>query len=267
MSQYYQKNHFKRGEVVSSEDLNENFREVLTEINGNLGEQNFRRFCFADATHQKDDTAIRMYHRNVWVNTFEPVTEFTGAYTCDNGQEENFLCNRMFVMGNSEEFQPIADLSVDVLTDNATLWIMSSVQISLWPTDSRGVTEGVQLALRIDGAIVYETLSGGIDLENELSGPGTNNVCVPITVDAVVPVTGGSHKIEIVYKVNHTDSENKATSLAAALKAVTGAGAVDGYIHNGTAVLVEDALWTGTKSDQDPVFRAMNRNLIIVEMR
>tara|TARA_Y100001973_G_C5201170_1_gene337816 strand:+ start:1216 stop:2010 length:795 start_codon:yes stop_codon:yes gene_type:complete len=264
VSQYYQKNHFKPYEVVSSEDINENFREALTEINGNLGEQNFRLNSFT-SEDMKNDTAIRMYHRNVWVNAFEPVTTWSGAYTSDNGQRENFLCTRMHLLGNSEEFQPIADLSVDLVTDNSVLWIMSSVQISLWPIDSIDM-EGLQLALRVDGAIVYETLSGGLDLENEPDGVGTDNRCVPVTIDAVVPVTGGVHKIEIVYKVNHSDSVNKGTSLSAIIKTVTGAEAIDGYIAEGSAIDAS-SWWLGTKDIQNNAFRALNRNLIIVELR
>jgi hypothetical protein len=267
VSHYYPKHKFEDCEVVSVDDVNENFRDAIDEMQGNLGEQNFKRNAFTSLEDIASSAAIRVHHRNIICDPFETHTGFAfGEVPQPNGQTEKLLQRDMMILGDSEEFQPIADLSVDIITDNSILWIMTSFQQSMWNPSDATSGEGVQYALRVDGSVIYETVTGGLDTENEPQGMGTNNTTVGVTIDAIIPITGGVHKVEVVYRLNHQDSDMKSVLNAIG---VLGAGpAVLGNIADGLALTGVTGAFTGTSATSDSQFyRVLNRNLIIVEMR
>lgn len=62
------------------------------------------------------------------------------------------------------------------------------------------VRYGIQYAVRLDGAILPETVPGGADRSNDKTGEGYNAAGMnsPIVIEAVVAIETGNHTIEIV---------------------------------------------------------------------
>ena len=274
MSHYYPKNRFDAKQVISVDDLNDNFRDALHEVQGNLGEQNWKKAAFTDVTRLEKDAVIRIHHRTRVVDAFNPGPAGAGTTgevaTAFTGHTEIFAPTGTMFLGQSRDWLRVADMGASLSTDNSLLWVMCDVQLSRFPvTNNDG--DGVAFALMVDGAVVAETITGSLEADNEPDGTGLDHRCAPYTIEAIIPVTGGAHSVELVYRTNKM-SDTVAGDLAEVdtSGAVPGSGAAlfeeaTGIQSSGGAWIAGMTGWGATASTKS--FRIHNRNMIIIEMR
>jgi hypothetical protein len=275
MSHYYPKHRFKKGEPVSSDDLNEDFRDPLHEIQGNLGEQNWKKDSFTSVDSLEKDAAIRVHHRLRRVDPFQPGdigrSTFNEISIGPANHTEGMLSYGTMVLGQSRDWKTVADMSAKLSFDNSVLWIMCDVQLSRWVIDNN-LGSGVQFALSVDGAVVAETVTGSLDRDNEPDGIGLDHRCASYTIEAIYPITGGVHTIELVYracKMSSAASQGEIFADGGGGPTASDRVAQFESLASQGAAITEHEVWhhVGSTAASTKCFRVHNRNMIIIEMR
>ncbi len=101
---------------------------------------------------------------------------------------------------NNSSWSTIEQRRLDV--ENSLLWVLASFQQVYAYEGNVFITANmhtqVQYALRVNGAIIHESITGSLDVRNDHFGNCGPGGAVPITIDAILPVTSGRTLVELV---------------------------------------------------------------------
>ncbi len=194
----------KNPEVVSMDDVNHNFREVVEEASGALNEHNWKTNAFPDRDQLADDAGI------VLSRVVIEADPNTSPSTTSNIQFAQYDRN----------WQPLDGLEITFNTTGGLVWIMGSVQasspLSFSYKGSGGTGRfGLQFALEVNGAVLAQSIMGGADLSNDqittfrpaspqkigfqvINTPGPSSMFFTVATEAVIDVPPGNHVVRAV---------------------------------------------------------------------
>lgn len=201
MAQIYQKHKIKAKEPVSKDEVNENLRSIVGEIQGGLGEQNWASDTFGRAD-VKEGALVRMHSKKIEgpriftsrVHEYSKYSSSTGY-----GAELNHVkvpTNRAWT----------TLLTFDITCRSSLLWIMASFQQDYHDSaDKRDpFFPGCTYAISIDGGRYHETIIGGADRSNDRRGESYRYWRQGYVTDLLVPVTAGVHTIALQGRMTAT---------------------------------------------------------------
>ena len=224
-------------DVIDYYAWNENALPFVEEATGMLNEHNFKYGAFNDLSKWDDDVGYRLHHvqqaadpNSYRIHDPGPPTRggVSNGVRDDDGDndgdadEEGIPANFIWMISRGG-WSRIDDMIITVNTpaQGAQLWIQFSAQFELWRGStvsiSSGIDWGAQLAIRVAGTVVYESLVGSGEVENDpASGAaGVRNAPAiwgrryPVSMDCIVNVPPGSHVVEVVF---YSESANYDTS-------------------------------------------------------
>lgn len=219
----------KKGQVVSIDNVNENFLAYTEELTGTLNEHNFdtRDGALLERSQLATDAASRL-HTSVpplWANPndFLDRTNWLAVRRKDGWQTYT-----------GDDGSNTAGMGLKFNAVGSQCWILGSINLhagsvytfttdSVLDTDDRldrQLGYGFNVAIQVDGVTVYESLLGSADSMNEfyngaggkaqiskigaatsldtpLAGGGINGVGMAVVVDAIVDVPPGVHDVRI----------------------------------------------------------------------
>jgi len=211
MSFVFPRNCEKNSWPLDLEALNENFQDVVSEVQGNLGEHNWKQDAFtnlADMEISESESPIVCQSTFNWGSALDtkshldPPEVFLSGTTVALNQwkvpntYDWAVVGSDVITGNT----PVNAMSKTVTTRSGLLWIMASFQQhGQWTTWAAEPNEmpGVQYGISIDGSIIHETIPGAMDTGNDRAGSAIGVRRFPIVIDALYPITPGQHKIEL----------------------------------------------------------------------
>lgn len=198
MSWKYPKHRIKPAEVVEIDDLNRDFSAFSEELDGGLNEHNWAKDSFT-RLDCADDVSVECWQTKQAVDPHAPVnstSEFSlvrASQSWEIIQSTNQTCQ------------------ISATTGKGVLWIIASVQHQQ-ATDSLFA----QYALRVDGTIIPETITGSSALGSDMNqnpvalhitnhndelkilGSGIADFARSISLDTMVPVGPGVHTVDLV---------------------------------------------------------------------
>lgn len=175
------------GWPIDYEAINEDFRATVEEMEGKLGEHNWRSGAITARTDLAPDAVLDV---NFTATSVDPDLE-TG-----NGRPTNGPANA-FLIRNITTWQSVDNMSATKDTGNSLLWIIASFQHQTYGTIVES-SIGAAYALRLDGQVVAESLIGGVDRENDPLGECVFAQAYAYVTDALIPVPPGRHTVELV---------------------------------------------------------------------
>lgn len=216
MSWKYPEHPIKPNDVVEIDDLNRNLGEFAQELDGGLNEHNWKKNSF-NRTNCTADVSMQVFGTRTGVNNVNnPETAIgdwyrvrtsEGWFPIESGAARAISTNR---------------LSIDATTPSCVLWIMGTFQHHQKFAPSKGVA---QYAIRVDGTVIPESITGGASTQTDAShylptnikntpqgystlgfnavvpGAGINQFWRSVSLDTMVPVTAGTHTVEIVARM------------------------------------------------------------------
>jgi len=192
MALKYPRTSFSAGEPLDHEAFNENLRAFASEMDGRLNEHNWNDSAsngiVVTDIHPSGVLVIKNSGR-----TLDP-----GGL--GGGSAPTAGVANAYRVPNSAAWEIVSDMSIDVDAGNSLLWIMASLQQQRSPTASTTL-DGCQYAIRIDGELIVETISGGTDVNNDPFGESLDGKYSPIVVEAIVPVSPGRKAVQVVARV------------------------------------------------------------------
>tara|TARA_R110000796_G_scaffold147836_1_gene264672 strand:- start:650 stop:1384 length:735 start_codon:yes stop_codon:yes gene_type:complete len=208
----YPKHDIQTGYAADNEALNENFHNVIDEVSGSINEHNINTDIPVITRAKLAENAAFVLHRSVPSLIPNP-TDYSGQSNWSRGK-----------ISAAEGWQTynIDGLRMKFEATGGTTWLCASAQI----TASEGKASffqkgyGYNVALMLDGVVVYDSLLGSGDTDtdfymgyqqrgsklniaakNDLSipqcGGGLSAAQLPICVDAIIELSPGEHVIEL----------------------------------------------------------------------
>lgn len=182
----------KPGQPLDKDQINENFGVVVREIQGSLGEHNWKKGAISSITSVDESAIIRVH------SIFQEVDH--GFTTGPTGPATSPTDS--FKISTNREWVALKDadathnpMELTITTGNSLLWIIFEAQQE--PAGSGDVLPGCTYAIGVDEAIVHETLIGGIDRFNDRTGESVQMTNHPFSTDCIIPVSPGSHTITV----------------------------------------------------------------------
>ena len=193
MAWKYPKHRTRDAQPMDLDALNTNFSLVVTEMQGNLNEHNWASGAFTDPEAYAKGAVIRVRQAYSEVIPMAPTTAppaNVGAVVSGTPYQ---------VLDNYEWGSVV---SQNVKTDATSLWIMASFQHSV-SNASPTARNGVMYAIRIDGVVLVETITGGGERHTDAKGEGYDGdgTHMPFVIEAVIPVVAGPHRVELVARM------------------------------------------------------------------
>ena len=189
MAWKYPKHRLAKNRPASVDEVNENLAAVAQE-SGRLNEHNWKNAAISSRTSLGQAAAIRSS------GVYQAVSHIDGEgilWPVGGGTKPNYYQEQTGHLDWS------AVETVGFNTDNTLIWINASFQ--QMKLRSTGVDYlSVQYGLRIDGALLNETVTGTLERANDRYGSLYPRYAVPITLDAIVPVPSGSHTADLVVR-------------------------------------------------------------------
>lgn len=205
MSWKFPARNIKNPEVISMDDINENFREVVEEATGALNEHNWKTAAFANRDQLADNAGIELHRVRISAN---PNT--------DPGVTANIQ-----VINLDRDWQELNGTEVTFNSTGGTVWIMASIQasspldLSWFTTGGANGRFGLQFALSLNGAVLAQSIIGGADLSNDqistfrppsppligfscINSPAPSSLFFSIVSEAIVDVPPGKHTVRVV---------------------------------------------------------------------
>lgn len=194
MAWKYPKTRSRATQPMDLDALNENFEVVVQEMQGNLNEHNWAANAFTDAEDYALGAVIRVRQfaaEVVPMAAISPPPASTAAVV--SGTPYRAL----------PDFEWGQVITQTVQTDVSALWIMASFQHSVSDPAGSVQRSGIQYAIRLDGTVLTETITGSGERQTDVNGEGYDGdgTNMGFVVDAVVPVTAGPHQIELVARM------------------------------------------------------------------
>jgi len=204
MSWKFPARNIKNPEVISIDDVNENFREVVEEATGALNEHNWKAGAFPDRSQLADNAAIELHRVRVSAN---PNTDPD-------------LTANIQTINLDRDWQELDGTSIVFNSTGGIVWIMASIQASSsfeLPWYSRGSRGrfGLQFALSLNGAVLAQSIIGGADLSNDqistfrppsppligftcINSPAPSSLFFSVVSEAIIDVPPGKHTVRVV---------------------------------------------------------------------
>mgnify|MGYP005822888751 CR=1 FL=1 len=182
MSQYFPKYRDKAGYPLDFETINANFRQVVNEIEGNLGEHNWAENAITAVTDVNEAAALRIYTTSAKVD-----------HGMDYNNDVNSSPTNYVQISNSREWTVLVENTIS--TDASMVWVMGSFQnfyMGLTPVEA-----GFQYCIALNGNPVAETIAGCMDRSNDITGEGMYANSSGFVLDAVIPVLPGQKTFSI----------------------------------------------------------------------
>tara|TARA_R100001082_G_scaffold38693_2_gene20391 strand:+ start:3619 stop:4296 length:678 start_codon:yes stop_codon:yes gene_type:complete len=209
MSWKYPEQPVKSGDVVEIDDINRTFTRFAEELDGGLNEHNWKKDTFIRQDCAED---VSM---EVWSTSQAQNREIWPA---DYQQE-------WFRVRSGQDWSPVKSeshtASITATTKSGTLWVMGSLQ-HIQGSSNAAV---VQYALRVDGAVIPESITGAgttlsdathavFSVVNKFSyvihGSGINQRARAVCLDTMVDVKPGTHTVELVARMISKTNSNDA---------------------------------------------------------
>ena len=203
----------KNPEVVSMDDINHNFREVVEEASGALNEHNWASNSFPDRDQLADDAGIVI--NRVYVEA-DPNTD---PDTTSGIQFINY----------DRDWQLVEGLEYTFNTTGGLIWLIASIQASsplAFTFLGNGGTGrfGLQFALELNGAVLAQSIIGGADLSNDqitvfrppsppeigfqvIITPAPSSLFFGVSTEAIVDAPPGKHTVRVVAAPPRTSSD------------------------------------------------------------
>jgi hypothetical protein len=232
MSTVFPPRAFKGSEIVDPAWLDKTYQPIAEKIFGRINEQDIRSGAFpiakvyvANGTYSYDKGA----YTNKWLNagTVDPGFGAAVSAASPSGWFENGTS-----VDYSIAWQPISSMKVDITTGEDVLWIVGMTQYATFkgtgtslvtPTTPSEDEARVQFAIRIDGSVVEETITGSNiypDPTNQMlykgaavsdnydyrhlrtvqNTEGIGGAAKPVRLTYSAPVVEGDHLIEVVVR-------------------------------------------------------------------
>ena len=211
-------------DVIDYHAWNENAIPFVEEATGMLNEHNFKYGAFNDLSKWDDDVGYRLYHvkQEADPNSYKTGNDGPDGYNTsgvrnddsdgDNKPDEDGIPPNFIWMISRGGWSRIDDMLITVNTpaQGSQLWIQFSGQFELWEGSSINVTTGLDwgsmFAIRVDGAVIYESLVGTGELDNDPASEAAGVLNAPalwgrryaVSMDCIVDVPPGAHVIEVV---------------------------------------------------------------------
>jgi len=206
MSYIFPPNRDRNKWPIDPDSLNENFQEVVSEVQGNLGEHNWQENGIpnTDIAISAEEAPVvcwrRFFSNSPWDHSggyFDPRTSSqTYGWKVPNSREWSTIA-----------FDSSGSLSKTLTTRNSLLWIMASFQQhGQWDNWGSKPMPGVQYAIAVDGNIIHETIPGCLDYANDPLGAGLGVRRFPFAIDVLYPVPAGDHTIEVKCRLGLGDT-------------------------------------------------------------
>ncbi len=219
MATVFPKKALNANSPVDSDEVNANFQEVIQEVQGNLGEHNWKEGAFSAVADVTEGAVVRCYRATQPVEWYDPArngSKLQKFWPLGVGLMDAALPSSAFKVSHSHEWQTIKSddgsftpMEITITSDNSLLWIVFSCQMdfaSSEETDAGTYTyestvgtgtnlPGFQVAISVDGSVVSETITGSLDRANDPTGEGIHYLRTPLSIDCVFPVMAGSHTI------------------------------------------------------------------------
>lgn len=194
MPTIYPKHSFRVLEAVDVDHVNENLREVVSAVQGNLGEQNWSKDSFAN--HDLSANALGRIHNR----SSEVARTFNGASAAKRNAYYPLLgyegYYRWVRIPTDRRWYTIAEL--EITTRDCMLWLIASWQQDYGAPSSRDQDfPGVQYSLAIDGTRIAESTIGGMDRANDTRGEANAVWKHAFATDAFINVSNGTHTISL----------------------------------------------------------------------
>lgn len=198
MAQQFPKHCPKTGDVMSKEVYNENFRPLVEEMAGHLNEHNWKKDAITSRVDCAPGYVLRAKHSYKEVN-WTTLNDF--------GQPEAGPTDAFQVL-QKMEWQVIDSMTTTFTTRGMLLWVIGSLQYDGAELLDGGSADyyaylayGLQFGIRVNGLVVEESIIGGLERANDVTGEGYTPDISPIVVDALVPIPPGIVTVDIVVRM------------------------------------------------------------------
>lgn len=196
MSWKFPKHPVKNNRVPDADAMNENFLSPGQELVGKLNEHNFRANTFA-AT-QIHPSAAFVYHTASGINNYIPYNMGPSTYNSNDDTHSNFL-----FFAETSDWVELSDSVLTFSSPACTAYIHASAQVY---TDRTASIVSIsrpqpQLAIKIDGAVIPETITGGTEPDQDrYLGAFARAAAFPAVTTITIPLPSGAHRISIVLR-------------------------------------------------------------------
>lgn len=270
MAQFYPKRRFAPDDALDADDVNEVFGEIGSVVSGGLDEHNFSAGAFdpGDFSRMGTTAGAQWYAKKksespFWNWKFGVKTDTYHAHDqsgwADRAHHEahsgSTVPDKVQLVYAQNSWVPIDGMSVSFQTgrtESALLWVMASFQhsqdsihtgtdITVSDDDDRNTLSGriqrwvssmgARYALRLNGAIISETITGAADFTNDavraghttcrqlrptsdsalddkeytfsyaVTAPAVTRRREAIVIDFILPVPAGDHTVDVVVDV------------------------------------------------------------------
>jgi len=232
MSTVFPPRAFKGAEIVDPAWLDKTYQPIAEKIYGRINEQDIRSGAFpiakvyvANGTWSYDKGA----YTNKWLSAG---TQDPGFGAAVSGASPNGWFLNGTQVDYSVAWQPISSMQLAITTGEDVLWIVGMTQYATFkgagstlvsPTTPSEDEARVQFAIRIDGAIVEQTITGSNiypdppnqmlykgtavsdnydyrHVRNVQNSEGIGGAAKPVRLTCAAPVVEGDHLIEVVVR-------------------------------------------------------------------
>tara|TARA_R100001082_G_scaffold98004_1_gene66088 strand:- start:15607 stop:16347 length:741 start_codon:yes stop_codon:yes gene_type:complete len=208
MSWRFPKYPVKNTQTVDLEDVNANFLEYAEELGGQLNEHNWKEGAIAATTSLEKDAAFAWHQggaydarpSHVWPGptansqliTARPVWTAISNCTLTFTSPDCLL----WLHGSAQLNQGALDSSSGRPSNTGSIWGPAGASGGSTPTGGPYFVS-VQLAIRLDGYVIPESIIGGTEIDND-DASGVRMPMMPLVTSIVFPVATGSHTVELV---------------------------------------------------------------------
>lgn len=238
MSETYPKHNIKNGTTLDPERVNDNYRELISEINGNLDERNVvRNGIHSNAFREGSLARTTKFQETGRLNCSKhpPTASRTATYSKNLPRTANTATRPIegwpgnTVIPYSGDWVTLG--KIEVVTRECLIWLLGSLQqtyymhpdareevgeeasaskeesifatsfVKTGKRDRYRFVPGVQYALSIDGGRVAETTIGGFDIAEDDHGAAYSQYTSPFVTDLVLPITAGKHVFKLEARV------------------------------------------------------------------
>jgi hypothetical protein len=199
-------------DVMDTRDINETLLSFVDEASGELNEHNFLGGMLTDGAEYEDNAGISVTHFHQaddpsWVSSGPSVQNYPPIR-----MEPNENWTPLTYTPNIGSNPP--QMKITFTTGGGAVWLIASFQAQLSTTGAASSAIGYAFALSIDGSILYESLFGSGDSNDETQsapsgpkpGPATNGVFIPIKLEAYVNLAPGTYEARVEYRTLRTYS-------------------------------------------------------------
>jgi hypothetical protein len=213
MAHIFPKNKFSSDTPIDPDEVNANVRVVTNEVQGRLNEHNWQQNAFGTLDLPDKVTTVGVdsaFDRDMvfaWRKASVIVDHDLYDLACTRsgcgqspGTTSAPVITGAFEIPSGYGWSVVDSMDVTIATQASMLWTTASFQVFVFrynPTAITTFNPGIQFAIAVDGSVLPGTVVGSLDRSNDPRGEGLACFAHGITMDAIVPVTAGLHKIQV----------------------------------------------------------------------